>query len=176
MAVLKEWRCAIHGDFDSTHPLCPNFGCESEQVERIFKTPVGTRSDATRRFDAGIRKSADMMGISNFKSAKGGDTSFAGRAAEENETIGSRVLWGDEIAKPVNQGGLGVPFNQLTMQAQQPLVVNRADGSQVSLTSNNAMAEAATEMGVTARRIPKAAEISVASGDSTSLTTMRAKA
>lgn len=173
MAVLKEWRCAEHGDFESTHPLCPNFGCESVNVERVFLTPVGTRSDSTKRFDAGIRKSAEMMGISNFKSAKAGDTSFAGRA-QENEVLGTKVLWGDEVAKPVAQGGLGQGFAQLTAAAQAPFVATRADGSQVSLTSNNAMAEAATELGITSRPVPKAAEVRVASGDSASLTSMRA--
>ena len=163
MAILKEWKCAQHGSFDSTHPICPNFGCDSAHVEREFRTPVSIGSAGTRRTDASLRKSAEMMGINNWKSAREGESSFAGRS-QQNDDVGSRVLWGDESRQV-----LGKSFQELTGLAQQPFVVKKADGSIDTLTRNNALAEAATEMGITRRALPKAAETTVASGDRDSM-------
>ena len=160
MAILKEWRCATHGSFDSTHPICPNFGCDSSQVEREFRTPVSVGSSLTRRTDASLRKSAEFMGISNWNSAKEGESSFAGRAVQENETVGSKVLWGNETEKV-----LGRALPQLIGMAQQPFHHTRPDGTEVTLTRNNALAEAASEMGITTRALPKAREITYAAGD-----------
>ena len=148
MAVIKEWVCVEHGEFTGSHPICPNFGCTSDHVTQEFRTAPGFRSDYTKRTDAGLRKSAEMYGINNFKSGKAGDTSFAGRA---DPTTGSRLLWGDE-SKQV----LGHSFAELSSKAQKPLEV---PGTSLKLTENNGMREAAREAGITRRKIPRAGEV-----------------
>ncbi len=64
--VVKEFRCAAHGDFDGTEPKCP-YGCEGT-VQRVFLTPAAFRSNRTTRIDArleGLAKSHGMTDISN---------------------------------------------------------------------------------------------------------------
>jgi hypothetical protein len=95
-----------------------------------------------------------MYQVSDWKSAKAGETSFAGRA---DPAVGTKVLWGDESKRV-----LGHSFSELTQIAAKPLVGREG---QVILAKNNGMAEAATAAGITRRRIPRAEEVSVARGD-----------
>ena len=151
---MREWSCLEHGEFDGTHPICPSYGCDSEHVNQEFRTPVGIGTDFRKHFDAGMRKSADMYGASDWKSAKAGDTSFEGRA---DPTIGTKVLWGDESKKV-----LGHSFSELTQIAAKPLT---GAGGEVILKHNNGMREAATIAGITRRRLPQAHEVSAHKGD-----------
>lgn len=154
---MKEWNCLEHGPFDCTHAICPEPGCDSEHITQEFRTPVGIGTDFRRRFDAGMRKSADMMQINDWKSAKAGDTSFAGRA---DPALGQKLLWGDESKKVI-----GHSFAELTQIAQKPLAVKARDGSEKVLTRNNGMAEAATAAGLTRRRLPQAHEVTAAKAE-----------
>jgi len=151
MAVMREWVCLLHGEFEGTHPICPASRCNSKAVTQEFRTPVGIRSAYLKRHDAGIRKSADMYQIADFKTAKPGEVSFAGRA---DPTLGQKVLWGNECQKV-----LGHNFAELSQVAARPLCVPTKDGRLLTLTRNNGMAEAAESAGVTRRAVPRAGEI-----------------
>jgi hypothetical protein len=155
MAVIKEFECIFHGNFEGSHPICPENGCLSEAVTQVFLTPVTIGSQFRKRFDAGMRKSAEMYQIDDWKSAKAGDTSFAGRAP-----VGQELLWGDGCKKV-----MGRSFAELTGLAAKPLVVEKRDGGQIRLERNNGMREAATEAGITARRLPKAGEVTAFKGE-----------
>jgi len=144
--AVKEWECAEHGCFERSHPICPAMGCESENVKQVFLTPPMIASGKLKRFDAGIRKSADMMGINNFRSARPGEAAYGGDEAKKR---GLEMLWGDDVKRI-----LGVDMGTLSAAAQQPLTV----GNQ-TLTRNNGMREAATELGITRRTIPRAGEV-----------------
>ena len=151
--ILKEWACLEHGPFEGSHAICPALGCDSRAVTQEFRTPVGIRSGLTSRTDAGIRKSSDMYKISNFRSARDGEASYGGDRSKE---LGMEVLWGNDVQKK-----MGRSFAEMSSAAQAPLVVKKRDGSgHVRLDRNNAMREAATELGITRRRMPMAAEVS----------------
>lgn len=153
MAVIKEFNCIEHGEFDGTHPICPSHGCDSKHVAQEFRTPVGIGTQAKKRFDAGIRRSSDMMHISNFRTAREGETAHGGNVGKE---LGMELLWGNDINKKMNR-----PLANMIGEAQKPLVVPKRDGSGLlRLDRNNAMREAATEAGITRRRLPKAGELS----------------
>jgi hypothetical protein len=107
--ILHDWRCATHGQFEGSHPICPEMGCDSENVTKLFLKAPGIRSDFMKRHDAGIRKSAEMMGISNFRSARENEAAFGGDVGKPGE----RVLWGNEVNKVA-----GRPFAALTQQAE----------------------------------------------------------
>lgn len=156
MAVLKEWACVDHGPFESTHPICPELGCMSESVKRVFLTVPGTMSSSTKRFDQGIRKSSDMMGGLNFRSAKPNEAAYGGDA---KSAYGQEVLWGDQIQKVS-----GKDINTLMGEAARPMP---APGGGETLTINSGLRQAATEMGITQRRIPVAGEMTVAAKDKT---------
>jgi hypothetical protein len=153
MAVMKEWCCIEHGEFEGTHPICPGNGCDSRFVTQEFRTPVGITSDYRKRFDAGIRKSADMYKIDDFRSAKAGESSFEGRAPAG----APQVLWGDESKKV-----LGKSFAELTQVAQKPFIARARDGRELRIDRNNAMREVATDAHITARRVPQAHEVTAA--------------
>jgi hypothetical protein len=107
MGIIHEWFCGDHGEFEGTHGICPAFGCDSHDVVKEHRTPVGIKSDSTKRFDAGIRETARSYGQSDFNSAKReGDSSKANSQADQ-------VLWGDEGARM-----LGKPLTQAAAPAQ----------------------------------------------------------
>lgn len=151
MSVIKEWKCAAHGGFEGTHPICPEMGCESADVQRDFRTPVGISKGQYSRFDRGLRKTADMMQISDWKTARPGESSFAGRGAEA--PLGTEVLWG---AKAVEQK-MGVPFaNQMTAAAQPLTVPGRDPASDPYVRVNSGMRAAANTLGLTRQVLPPA--------------------
>jgi hypothetical protein len=144
MAAMKEWECPVHGDFDCTHPLCPHVGCETE-VKQVFRTPVTIGSQLRKRFDAGIKKSVDMMGLGNLRSSRAGEASYGGNT-------GDQVLWGNDVERV-----LGVSINQLTATAARPLNVTYKDGRKETIETS-VMRELAAE-GATSHRLPRPAEL-----------------
>lgn len=147
MSVMKEWICLEHGTFERTHAICPSNGCDSKHVSQEFRTPVGIGRNSTKHFDQGLRRTAETYRIDNFKSAKAGDTSFAGRS----DPNGPQVLWGDDSRKV-----LGKSFAELAQVAARPFEMTTRTGAHVRLDKNNGMADAATSVGITSRRIPTA--------------------
>jgi hypothetical protein len=121
-------------------------GCQSLKVDRVFLTPPKIGNVQHKRFDAGMRNSADRMGIGNFADARPGETSFTGRGE-----LGTELLWGNDVQK-----NMGMSFDQLSTQAAAPLTVQRRDGSTETLTDNNALRQVALESGITMNRIPSA--------------------
>lgn len=139
---MREWECPIHGYFECTHPLCPEIGCEAE-VKQVFLTPPTISDGMLKRFNAGLKKSADMMGISDFRSARAGESAYG--------NFGKGMLWGDEVQKV-----LGVSMDQLRASAAKPLHVTHADGRQEKI-EKSVMRELAGE-GMTKKVLPKPAE------------------
>ncbi len=147
MTIIKEWKCAQHGSFEGTHPLCPAMGCFSEHVEREFRTPVSVSKGKYARFDRGLRDTADRMNISDFKTAREGETAFAGRAP-----IGQELLWGNDI-----QRVMGRPLAEQINSAHTPLVAPaNVAANDPYLTINSGMRAAANTIGITARKTPQA--------------------
>lgn len=73
MAVLKEFKCLAHGFFDGWEPKCPN-GCTGDElIMRVFLTPVGMKSDATKHNDSTIQSLASEYGMSDIKSTREGE-------------------------------------------------------------------------------------------------------
>ena len=168
MAVMKEWSCLEHGEFERTHPICPAHGCKSKFVTQEFRTAPMIRSGAMKRFDAGIKKSADMMRINNFRTARAGEAAFGGEAAK---AAGTELLWGDASKKVLGQN-----FAQMIAQAARPLEVKNKAGETLRITENNGMREAATEAGITRRSVPRAGEVAVEPSDTKGVTKAKALA
>lgn len=147
MSVLKEWKCAKHSVFESSHPICPAFGCDSSKVERAFITPVGIKSEFVSRHEKGIKRLAAAYGQSDFKTARAGESSV-------KHPVGQQVLWGNDIQKH-----LGMDMNALTAAAARPFVVEKADGSKETVPQG--MRLAATDLGLTQRVLPPAGELTV---------------
>src|SRR5437016_7570872 len=144
MGVIREFECEAHGYFESTHPICWALGCDSAHVKRVFLTAPSVGSPELKRFHEGLKRSADLMGITNFRSAREGESSFG--------NSGKGLLWGDEIKKV-----LGVDLGQLSAAAAQPLTVIHRDGTKEAV-DKSPMRELAAE-GMTRAVLPKPAEL-----------------
>ncbi len=70
MAVMKEWRCMAHGDFDSTEQACPR-GCGAGMVERVFRTPPSIQSQGYRNINASLQDTAAQFGLRNMDNFSG---------------------------------------------------------------------------------------------------------
>ncbi len=108
--------------------------------------------------DRGLRRSADGLNISNWRTARAGESSFAGRGVDA--PLGTQVLWGNEVSKHPEMGGRS--FAQLTASAATPLDPNALnlppEKARVDphITHNNGMRTAATTLGVTRNVLPPA--------------------
>ncbi len=69
--VIKEWKCAAHGYFESAESTCPH-GCTTTQ--RVFLTPPAHTSDKTKGADAHLRKIAAEFGLTDMRSAREGES------------------------------------------------------------------------------------------------------
>jgi len=160
LGVIREWSCLEHGEFEGSHPICPEHGCRSRAVVQEFRTAPTIGSRMVRQHHAGLKRSSEMMKISNFRSARAGEAAHGGNVGQN----GQKVLWGDDCRKV-----LGRSFAELTTIAHKPLVVQKRDGSgEMRLDRNNAMREVATESGLTQRRVAKPGELRVLKGDARS--------
>jgi len=70
MAVKNDYKCDVHGFFESTKPECPH-GCTTVQV--VFLQPVGLKSDKTKHNDRTVQQLAMDFGMSDIKSVKEGE-------------------------------------------------------------------------------------------------------
>jgi hypothetical protein len=143
LGVLKEWSCLEHGEFESSHPICPEHGCKSKFVQRVFLTAPKIRSRMVTQFDRGIKRTADLMKLRDLKTARAGEMAHPGVEAP----VGSKVLWGDECRQVFGRG-----FGELMGVAQKPLSVQTRGGETLTLNRNNGMADAATDAGLTQAR------------------------
>lgn len=115
MAVNKEFRCAVHGPFESSDeaPLCPA-GCDC--VTREFRTPVGFRSARTANIDstiASLAKSHNLTDISN----RGGRAAIRenpqARRQQEEFNAMIRERYGDGWGALPKGGDLNVQTGQI---------------------------------------------------------------
>ena len=72
MAVLKEYRCAAHGEFEAFEPVCP-YGCSPKFVKREIRTAPAIRHTGTRNTDNLTQQLANDFQLSDL-STKDGDS------------------------------------------------------------------------------------------------------
>lgn len=151
MPIIHEWFCAQHGEFEGSHPICPHLGCDSAEVVKEHRTPPKLKSDTTKRTDAGLKRTAEMYGQSNFKSAREGESSKANSRADG-------MLWGDQAAQFI-----GKPLTQ----AHQEVAYTFKDkeGKAQQWVDRGGMRTVASEVGITQRVLP-AAEVTIHEKDS----------
>jgi len=71
MAVLKEFQCLAHGDFDGfslddgSVPACPK-GCGPSMVQRVFRTAPAVQSAGYRQMNRTFDSLAQQHGLSNM--------------------------------------------------------------------------------------------------------------
>ena len=146
--IIKEWKCALHGSFEGSHPICPHFGCESDDVEREFKTPISIKSDLTKFTDAGLQKTADVYGLSDMRNTDGS-------SVRSNIPIEQQAVWGNAN---------GVQFESMMAKAQQDIVIKRENKPDL-IAHNSGMVATSQATGNFGGRVVPPAEITVAKSD-----------
>lgn len=63
--VIKEWKCPVHGFFESEDAVCPK-GCDAG-VMRVFLTPVSIGSGVTGQLDAQQDRLAARFGMTDLR-------------------------------------------------------------------------------------------------------------
>ena len=70
MAIVKEFICLAHGDFDSTKAVCPH-GCKGEIVQRVFRTAPSIQSRGFKITNDTFESLAREQGVSNLRNSYG---------------------------------------------------------------------------------------------------------
>ena len=70
MSVVHDYKCPVHGFFESREAVCPA-GCTD--VQMVFLQPVGLKSDNTKQADTTMRELAKDYGMSDIKSVREGE-------------------------------------------------------------------------------------------------------
>lgn len=86
MAVLKEFKCLMHGSFEGYEPVCSH-GCTT--VVREFLTAPGYKSAKTKISDTALNRMAARYGLTDMSASKTGSVA------------------GDRIAKQKGFGQIG---------------------------------------------------------------------
>lgn len=70
MAVIREWKCAAHGEFENEDGRCPD-GCPKRFVVQEFRTPAAIHDGTTAYTDATLRGLADSVGLTDMSNRNG---------------------------------------------------------------------------------------------------------
>jgi len=88
MGILRDYKCAEHGYFESFNPICPS-GCV-ENVLVVHLKAVGIKSRRTKKSDQTLKNLAADFGMSDIKSTREGDNQ-AGYYTRNNAGKGEEV-------------------------------------------------------------------------------------
>ena len=72
MAVLKDYCCPKHGEFESREAKCPMKGCAAD-VYVLFKKAPGLKSDRTKATDKNLQNLALDFDMTDIKSTREGE-------------------------------------------------------------------------------------------------------
>ena len=72
MAVLKDYCCPKHGEFESREAKCPMKGCETD-VYVLFKKAPSFKSDKTKSTDKNLKQLAIEYDMTDIKSTREGE-------------------------------------------------------------------------------------------------------
>lgn len=70
MSVLNDYKCPVHGFFESHDPTCPA-GCKD--VDLVFLKPVSVKSDGTKHNDRTLNQLALDFKMGDIKSVREGE-------------------------------------------------------------------------------------------------------
>lgn len=112
--MLNDYKCAKHGVFEASHPICGAMGCDSSAVEKVFMKAPGFKSDLTKRTDDGFRKSAAAYGQSDWKTSRPGEVAKANNRAHE-------LKWGDEAATFLGKSSDNIAQGAIATEGNQAL-------------------------------------------------------
>jgi hypothetical protein len=91
MALLREWRCAAHGEFSNKSGKCPH-GCSKRFVVQEIRTAPGFHSAGSKRVDSELKGLAADYGMSNIKTGNEGESVM--QALRRSDPTSAMPTWG----------------------------------------------------------------------------------
>jgi len=120
MSVLHDYKCPVHGYFESREAVCPA-GCDDVQL--VFLQPVGLKSDSTKHNDKTLKQLALDFKMSDIKSTREGEAQPP-RHATPNNPFAPR--WGS----PAEVGGYNL--NSIAGEAVSGMRAVKDSGANLS--------------------------------------------
>lgn len=115
MAVLKEFRCLAHGEFESVKAICPH-GCAERFVVREFRTAPAIKHGRTRRADWAINALAEDHGYTDINNSPSRTNSVAEFATRHGK-IKANPHWLDiPHAEPGFSRNKDIPVPKVTAE------------------------------------------------------------
>lgn len=102
MAVIKEYCCAAHGDFEATEPRCPE-GCGEGMVERVFRTAPAIQTAGYRSMNATFEILAAEQGVTNLDNRSGEGMRRADADAHRRLNHATDVLMSQHTGQDVSK-------------------------------------------------------------------------
>jgi hypothetical protein len=93
MAVLKEFRCAIHGEFESVSKKCSDCGNDLFVTQEIRTAPA-FKGRSTKFIDGQLREIADDYGLTDMRNDVKGGVSVAQARLNRLSKV-ERPRWGE---------------------------------------------------------------------------------
>ena len=91
--ILHDFKCAVHGYFESEEPICPH-GCDT--VQKVFLQPVGVVGQTTKFNDTTLRNLANDFQMGDIKSVREGESQPPRLAPPQNNPFA--VQWANPSA------------------------------------------------------------------------------
>ena len=102
MAIIKEYCCAAHGDFEATEPNCPE-GCGGGMVERVFRTAPAIQTAGYRSMNATFDSLAAEHGVTNMNNNSGEGLRRADAGAHRRLAHATDVLTSQHTGRDVSE-------------------------------------------------------------------------
>lgn len=103
MAVLKDYCCPTHGEFEAWEPKCPMKKCESD-VYVLFKKAPGLKSDKTKATDKNLKGLAKDFDMTDIKSTREGEHQ-SGYLKRKNKLSDKQFAQATEAMQATQQQG-----------------------------------------------------------------------
>jgi hypothetical protein len=88
--MIKEWRCAAHGEFENKTGKCPA-GCSKRFVVQEFRTAPAIKHGRTSTADKTLGALAKDFGLSDIASTKEGESVMQNLRKRATD----RPMWGE---------------------------------------------------------------------------------
>lgn len=94
MAVMKEWVCMAHGDFDSTDEKCPQ-GCEGAgMIQRVHRTVPAIQSAGYRSINRSFESLAVQHRLTDIRTTRTGEAHTRVNYEQRRRTAQSMEMLG----------------------------------------------------------------------------------
>jgi hypothetical protein len=109
MAVLRDYQCLAHGNFEGFEAKCP-YGCSDSFIKMIFLKPPGYHSDRTKGIDSTLKGLASDFGLTDMNNQNGTSANVRPdwKAVKEREQLLGKLGDTSQAWGTISKDGNGV--------------------------------------------------------------------